>query len=60
MHFFDGELEIRRRGGGSVLSGAFRYGRTATISDRGRVRKERIGRPGVRVADAALPRASTG
>ena len=42
MHFFDGEIEIRRRGGGSVLSGAFRYGRTATISDRGRVRKERI------------------
>ena len=40
--FLPGELEIRRRGSGSFLSGAFRYGRTAAISDRGRARKERI------------------
>ena len=40
--FLPGELEIRRRGSGSFLSGAFRYGRTATISNRGRARKERI------------------
>ena len=40
--FLPGELEIRRRGSGSFLSGAFRYGRTATISDRGRALKERI------------------
>ena len=35
-------LEIRQRGGASILSGRFPYGRTATIADRGRRRKERI------------------
>ena len=39
---FDGELEIRRSGGGRVLSGRFNYGSMATIRDRGRVRKERF------------------
>ena len=34
------ELEIRRAGGKSTLSGRFNYGSTATIRDRGRVRKE--------------------
>ena len=37
-----GELEIRQRGGASILRGYFPYGRTATIADRGRRRKERI------------------
>ena len=32
------ELEVRQSG--RVLSGIFRYGATATMSDRGRVRKE--------------------
>ena len=35
-----GCLEIRQRGGGRSLSGSFLYGRTATVRDRGRVRKE--------------------
>ena len=35
-----GCLEIRQRGGGRSLSGSFPYGRTATVRDRGRVRKE--------------------
>lgn len=35
---FPTDLEIRRRG--RVLSGSFAYGKLATISDRGRVRKE--------------------
>ena len=34
------ELEIRRSGGGRVLRGRFNYGSTATIRDRGRIRKE--------------------
>ena len=37
-----GQLEIRQRGGASILSGRFPYGRTATVADRGRRRKERI------------------
>ena len=37
-----GQLEIRQRGGASILSGRFPFGRTATIADRGRRRKERI------------------
>ena len=40
LWFADGELEIRRGGGGRSLSGSFPYGRTATVRDRGRVRKE--------------------
>ena len=40
--FEAGELEIRRSGGGRVLSGRFNYGSMATIRDRGRVRKERF------------------
>ena len=36
------KLEIRRSGGKSTLSGRFPYGSTATIRDRGRVRKERF------------------
>lgn len=44
---FDGQLEIRARGGSRVLSGRFPYspgpGRLmATVADRGRTRKERI------------------
>ena len=38
----DGSLEIRARGDGRVLSGSFPYGKTATVKDRGRVRKERV------------------
>ena len=37
-----GQLEIRQRGGASILSGRFPYGKIATIADRGRRRKERI------------------
>ena len=42
MLIFEGELEIRARGGGRSLSGSFPYGRLATVRDRGRVRKERF------------------
>ena len=35
-----GCLEIRQRGAGRSLSGSFPYGKTATVRDRGRVRKE--------------------
>ena len=39
-----GELEIRAPSGGArMLSGRFPYNRTATVRDRGRRRKERIG-----------------
>lgn len=38
-----GELEIRQRESARVLSGRFPYGRTATVRDRGRRRKERTG-----------------
>lgn len=37
---FAGSLEIRRVGGGRTLSGRFPYNSTATVRDRGRVRKE--------------------
>ena len=45
---FDGELEIRARGGRRSMRGRFSYSpgpgrRMATVSDRGRVRKERVG-----------------
>ena len=36
------ELEIRRSGGMKILAGRFNYGSTATVRDRGRVRKERF------------------
>ena len=36
------KLEIRRSGGMRILSGRFNYGSTATVRDRGRVRKERF------------------
>ena len=39
---WDGQLEIRQGGAGRTLSGRFPYGGVATVSDRGRVRKERI------------------
>lgn len=40
---FTGELEVRQGGGGAItLAGRFQYGSTATLSDRGRVRKERF------------------
>ena len=39
---WEGNLEVRRIGGARVLQGVFPYGRTATMSDRGRVRKESI------------------
>ena len=37
---FEGSMEIRQRGGFRVLSGSFPYGGMATVSNRGRVRKE--------------------
>ena len=37
-----GSLELRQVGGARQIVGRFPYGRTATISDRGSVRKERI------------------
>lgn len=40
--YWPGELEIRARGGSRILTGRFNYGSTATIRDRGRVRKERF------------------
>lgn len=39
---FDGALEIRARGGRSVLTGSFPLGRTATVRSAGRTRKERF------------------
>ena len=36
------KLEIRRSGDKRILTGRFNYGSTATIRDRGRVRKERF------------------
>ncbi len=42
MLIFEGELEIRARGGGRSLSGSFPYNKIATVRDRGRVRKERF------------------
>ncbi len=39
---FDGALEIRRSGGARLLTGRFNYGSTATLRNRGRVRKERF------------------
>ena len=36
------ELELRREGGDPVLRAMFPYGKTATLRDRGRVRKERF------------------
>ena len=44
MLIFDGELEIRARGDGRSLVGRFPYNKTATVRDRGRVRKERFGK----------------
>ena len=40
MFVYPVELEYRQRG--RLLSGGFRYGSTATLRDRGRVRKERF------------------
>ena len=40
--FYEGALEIRQDGDRPTLTGRFPYGSTATISDRGRVRKERF------------------
>ena len=37
-----GQLEIRKRGSFSSLRGSFPYSKTATVRDRGTVRKERI------------------
>ena len=42
----DGGLEIRRGGGGRILSGSFPLGRQATVRSNGRVRKERFKRGG--------------
>ena len=43
--FDGGDLEIRaRKDGGKMLSGKFPHGKIATIRDRGKVRKERIGK----------------
>ena len=40
---FIADLEIRQVDGANVLRGSMAYGQTATISNRGRVRKERLG-----------------
>lgn len=40
---WSGDLEIRQTGRGRSLKGSFPYGALAVRSDRGRVRKERIG-----------------
>ena len=40
---WEGELEIRRRGGARILRGRFPYKRQATVKSSGRTRKERIG-----------------
>ena len=37
------ELEIRENGGASILHGRLAYGQTATVMDRGKTRKERLG-----------------
>ena len=37
-----GELEVRKRGTFNALGGKFPYSKTATVRDRGRVRKERV------------------
>ena len=47
---WSGDLEIRQTGRGRSLSGSFPYGRLAVRSDRGRVRKERIGSRAFRFA----------
>ena len=53
--FDDGDLEIRaRKDGGKMLSGKFPYGKIATIRDRGRVRKERIGKRAFRLANKRI------
>ena len=36
------DLEIRAKGAGRALFGSFPYGKTATVKDRGKVRKERF------------------
>ena len=38
-----GSLEVRQVDGATVLAGRMKYGQTATVSDRGRRRKERLG-----------------
>ena len=40
---WEGELELRQFGGARTISGVFPYNRLGVVSDRGRVRKERIG-----------------
>ena len=42
LAIWQGDLEIRQIGGVSRLIGSFPYGTLATVSDRGRVRKESI------------------
>ena len=39
---FDGELEVRARGAGRILTGRFPLGATATVRNTGRARKERF------------------
>ena len=39
---WEGELELRQFGGARTISGTFPYNRLGVVSDRGRVRKERI------------------
>ena len=45
-----GELEIRQAGGKRSIRGVFPYGGLAVVSDRGRVRKERIAKDAFRYA----------
>ena len=44
MLVFDADFEIRAKGDGRSLVGRFPYNKTATVRDRGRVRKERFGK----------------
>ena len=52
---YPGNIEIRQVGGARVLSGRFPYNSMATVSDRGRVRKERFSSRAFRFAIESEP-----